>query len=420
MGRIRCQPGKSVIWIWHFRSSAQTTLHCRQLDTNSIWRTDRWRSLVMFTRYEQKTPTSSCLKLPKAVITPFVFRSPSSLAMAGPDAPASSTTTSLIGSKTHAGSLPILRRLRYLVTLHVVKLLIDLVLGLLSFPGIRDRSIQPTSKKRYSCHRSLTNRIYIPRSYKPSDSPLPVYIHMHGGGFSWSNPVADDGFCSNFSNNNNILVVSLDYPKSPSYRFPTTVQALTDLVNAILDDDSLPIDKSKVVIGGFSAGGNLACAVSQDKTLQGRIKGLMAFYPPANFLHTTADESMANPKGAGATLPQDQLSMFGWGYVKAGQDLRDPILSPIFAPRESLPPKICIFGCELDLLCRQAEIMAEKMASYGPGERVGSDLAWERNGVKWEKILGEDHGTDGLETASELANSGVQLLISGLHLEPLK
>ncbi|OBT42553.1 hypothetical protein VE00_06208 [Pseudogymnoascus sp. WSF 3629] len=243
---------------------------------------------------------------------------------------------------------------------------------------------------------------------------------MHGGGFSWTNPVADDGFCSNFSNNNNILVVSLDYPKSPSYRFPTAIQALTDLVNAVLDDDSLPIDKSKVAIGGFSAGGNLACAVSQNKALQGRIKGLMAFYPPANFLPTTTDESMANPKGAGATLPQDQLSMFGWGYVKAGQDLRDPILSPVFALRESLPPKICIFGCELDLLCRQAEIMAEKMASCGPSERVGSDLAWERNGVKWEKILGEDHGTDRLETASELANSGAQLLISGLHLEPLK
>ncbi|OBT78132.1 hypothetical protein VF21_02697 [Pseudogymnoascus sp. 05NY08] len=343
-------------------------------------------------------------KAPKAVITPFVFCSPSSLAVADPDAPVSSTTTTLVGSKTHAGSLPVLQRLRYFVTLHLVKLLVDFILGLLSIPGIRDRSIQPTLKKRYSCHRSLTNRIYIPRSFKSTGSPLPVYIHMHGGGFSWTNPVADDGFCSKFSNNNNILVVSLDYPKSPSYRFPTAVQTLTDLVNAVLDDDSLLIDKSKVAIGGFSAGGNLACAVSQNKSLQGRIGGLVAFYPPANFLPTTADEPMANPKGAGATLPQDQLSMFGWGYVKAGQDLRDPILSPVFAPRESLPPKICIFGCELDLLCRQAEIMAEKMASCGPGQRVGSDLAWERNGVKWEKIPGEDHGMDGLETPRGLVS----------------
>lgn len=134
--------------------------------------------------------------------------------------------------------------------------------------------------------------------------------------------------------------MSLDCPKLPSYRFPTAVQALTDLVNAVLDDNSLPIDKSKVDIGGFSAGGNLACAVSQNKTLQGIIGGLVAFYPPADFLPRTVDELVANPKGAGAALLQDQLSMFGWGHVKAWQDPRDPILSPMFAIRDSLPPKI--------------------------------------------------------------------------------
>ncbi|KFY42667.1 hypothetical protein V495_04395 [Pseudogymnoascus sp. VKM F-4514 (FW-929)] len=313
--------------------------------------------------------------------------------MTNPEAPASSATP-LIGSKSHARSLPVLQRFRYFITLHLVRLLINLGLALLCIPGIRDRSIQPTSKKRYSCHRSLANRIYLPRSHKPGSSPLPVYLHIHGGGFAWTNPVVDDSFCSNFSNNNSIIVVSLDYPKSPSYRFPTAVQALTDLVNAVLDDDSLPIDKSQVAIGGFSAGGNLACAVSQSKTLQGKIGGLVAFYPPANFLPRTPDHSTTNPNGAGAALPQDQLSMFSWGYVEAGQDLRDPILSPIFAPRESLPPKICIFGCELDLLCRQEEIMAEKLASCGSGQRNGSEHAWERNGVKWEKILGEDHAFD--------------------------
>lgn len=41
--------------------------------------------------------------------------------------------------------------------------------------------------------------------------------------------------------------------------------------------------------------------------------------------------------------------------------------------------------------------MAEKMASFGTGQRIGSELSWEKNGVKWEKILGEDHGTDRLE-----------------------
>jgi hypothetical protein len=124
----------------------------------------------------------------------------------------------------------------------------------------------------------------------------------------------------------------------------------------------------------------------------------VAFYPPVNFSSRTTDELITTPEGSGAVLPQDQLSMFSWGYVKEGQDLKDPILSPTFAPRQSLPPKICIFGCELDFFCRELAIMAEKMVSYGSEQRVGSELAWERNGVKWEKILGEDHGMNALGT----------------------
>jgi acetyl esterase/lipase len=262
----------------------------------------------------------------------------------------------------------------------------------LNLPGIRDCSILPTFTKVYQCQLALKSRIFIPKSYKPGDAALPLYLDIHGGGFALMSPIVDDRFCSNFSNNNNVLVVSLDYPKSPSHRFPVPVQALTDLVNAVLEDNTLPIDRTKVAIGGFSAGGNLAYAVSQDKTLQGKIGGIVSFYAAVNFSTKTADKIATRPKDVGSVLPQDHLTMFSWGYVREGQNLTDPMLSPTYAPREWLPPKIYIIGCELDLLCRESEIMAEKMASGDVEQRTGSDLVWEKNGVKWEKVLGEDHG----------------------------
>ena len=84
--------------------------------------------------------------------------------------------------------------------------------------------------------------------------------------------------------------------------------------------------------------------------------------------------------------------MFDFGYTFVGQDLTDPLLSIKYAQRQSLPPKLCIFGCEYDLLCREAELFAEGMAKMGSGERTGSNSLWEMNGVRWEKILGELHG----------------------------
>jgi hypothetical protein len=51
-------------------------------------------------------------------------------------------------------------------------------------------------------------------------------------------------------------------------------------------------------------------------------------------------------------------------------------------------------GCELDLLCDEAERMAKRLGEQEGGavEGVTDSLKWEIGGVKWEKVLGEDHG----------------------------
>jgi acetyl esterase/lipase len=262
----------------------------------------------------------------------------------------------------------------------------------INLPGIRDSSIQPTFTKVYPCQPALKNRVFVPKSWKSGDSLLPLFIDIHGGGFALMHPSGDDKFCSYFSNTNKVLVVSLDYPKTPQHRFPAPVEALVDLVNAILKDEALPFDKNKVAIGGFSAGGNLSLAVSQHESLQGKIKGVVPYYPPADFTTPTEVNMASRPKDAGPDILEKNVPVFNWGYVKPGQDLSDPLLSVTYAPREKLPPKIYIIGCEHDLLCRDAEIMATKFANAGDANITASDVVWEKNGVKWEKILGEIHG----------------------------
>lgn len=188
--------------------------------------------------------------------------------------------------------------------------------------------------------------------------------------------------------------MSLDYPKSPTHRYPVAVHALIDTINAVLDDDMLPIDKTRVAIGRFSAGANLAFAVCQDESLQGKIKAVVAYYPLVNFLPIGEEDGRGSSNGhkLGSVLSQDRLTMLIWGYVKEGQDLTDPRLSLTHAEPDKLPGKMYFAGCELDLLCREAEIMAEKMAGIPSPETGVGEVAWDRNGVRWEMVLGEDHG----------------------------
>lgn len=164
--------------------------------------------------------------------------------------------------------------------------------------GLRsaDRSQQPTAIKSYPCRPGLQNRIHIPKSYHVASSNsgngvlLPLYIDLHGGGWAHMEPSIDDEFCSDFSNRFNVVVVSVDYHKSPSHRFPTQVHDVAAIARAVIDDNTLPIDRGKVALGGFSAGANLAFAVSQLDDLRGVIRGVVGFYGVYN-LDTSPEES---------------------------------------------------------------------------------------------------------------------------------
>lgn len=81
--------------------------------------------------------------------------------------------------------------------------------------------------------------------------------------------------------------------------------------------------------------------------------------------------------------------LFNYAYIPPGQDLCDPRLSVAYAARETLPKKICMVGCELDMLWYDAEFMAERLVGK---ERVEGKTVWEKDGVRWEKIMGVEHG----------------------------
>lgn len=205
-------------------------------------------------------------------------------------------------------------------------------------------------------------------------------------------PWADDEFSSNFCNDNNVLVISLQYPLAPRYKYPKAVNAIIDVVNAILEDDSLPFDRKKVAMGGSSAGANLSLAAVQDPSLQGKIGGVVPFYPPVDFTTPIKQAMATRPKEAGPDILENLGDMFNHGYFADDQDLKNPQLSVKYAERAKLPPKLYIIGCDFDMLCENAEVMADMFGVVGDGKRAGSKDRWEQNGVNWERVLGEPHG----------------------------
>lgn len=164
------------------------------------------------------------------------------------------------------------------------------------------------------------------------------------------------------------------------------------LVRAVIDDDTLPIDKSRVVIGGFSAGGNLALTATQCPELQGRVKAAVSFFP---VLDWSLLPHVKWARRLSRVVSVEPIYVAGdaieWGYISSGQDRKNRLLSPSFADREELPEWICMIGAQHDLLCREARDMISGLA----GKRIDSEeweQGWEYGTYKWLLVQGVRHG----------------------------
>lgn len=252
--------------------------------------------------------------------------------------------------------------------------------------------LQPTLIRSYPCRPKLRNRIYYPPGYQ-SGTSLPLYLNIHGGGYAVGDPSNDDEFCASWAKRTGMLVVSLDYRKAPFHAFPVPVYDVAAVAEAVIDDPTLPIDKSSIVIGGFSAGGNLALTACQLPGLKGVIKAAIAYYPPINSGEPPSVKLTNRPYKNG---PYDQLTKssywFDWGYVPAGQNRREPLLSPTFAKKEDLPKWIYMIAPEWDLLRLEAQDKIHDLADtkvQGVEERAKD---FQNGTYKWTLVKGATHG----------------------------
>lgn len=303
---------------------------------------------------------------------------------------------------------------------------------------------------------SSQNRIFFPASHDlTSPTPLPTLITIHGGGFCLGSPRDADEWNRAFADTHSTLVISLTYSKAPTSPFPAAIHDLEALYAAILADESLPVARSgttsgggdgvsRIAVLGFSAGGNLALALSQLPSVRHSLdapRAVVSVYgctdlsiPPERKAGSRRYKTrLPRPKGDSWDMLAGLAPVFDWSYLPYGQDLRDPLLSPAYASEAHLPPYVCIIGAELDMLSHESWRLAVRLGNErfgrgrplpdidspdpelavsgrkGPSRRRGAledeeggdeRFGWEDNddeggkGVKWMLIPDVIHGFD--------------------------
>lgn len=104
------------------------------------------------------------------------------------------------------------------------------------------------------------------RAYRPStQAPLPAHVELHGGGW-WLGSIdehVNEAICRYRCVHAHCAVFAVEYRLAPEHPFPAAINdvyaALTWIAGHAAE---LGVDASRVSIGGTSAGGNLAAAVT--------------------------------------------------------------------------------------------------------------------------------------------------------------
>ena len=176
---------------------------------------------------------------------------------------------------------------------------------------------------------AIPARLYAPHH----ETPLPVLLYMHGGGFTVGSLNTHDVVCRQLSRQAHCAVVSLDYRLAPEHRFPTAVHDSWDALSWLHQNgQTLGLDTTRLAVGGDSAGGTLAAVCA----LMARDAGLplilqLLFYPGCGAQQDTASH---HTYAEGFMLDKDTVDWFFANYIDA-KDRDDWRFAPSLASDHS-------------------------------------------------------------------------------------
>lgn len=183
------------------------------------------------------------------------------------------------------------------------------------------------------------------RVYRPEAlGPLPVVVYAHGGGFVFCDLDSHDGLCRNIANLVPAVVVSVDYRLAPENPWPAAAEDMYAVTCwAAENAAALGGDPGRQVVGGDSAGGNLATVTA----IMARDRGgpmpaaQLLLYP---VIAPDFDTESYRTFGQGYYNPKPAMRWYWDSYVPSHEDRAHPYAAPLNADLRGLPPAVLVIA----------------------------------------------------------------------------
>ena len=200
-------------------------------------------------------------------------------------------------------------------------------------------------------------RLFVPERVRG------VYLHLHGGGFTIGSARQQDPLLAAIATRCAVAVVSVEYRLAPEHPYPAGPDDCEAVALWLATQAQAEFGTDRLVIGGESAGANLAAVT----LIRMRDRHGFTGFRGANLSFGVFDLSLT-PSAArwgerNLILSTPIMEWFNHQYVPAGRRL-DPDVSPLYADLAHLPPALFTVGT-LDLLLDDSLFMHARWVAAG-------------------------------------------------------
>lgn len=190
--------------------------------------------------------------------------------------------------------------------------------------------------------------------------PERVILYFHGGGHVFGSPKTHSAMLAQLAKRVGCEAILPVYPLSPENVFPASLDVLRAVYDGLLAQG---MRGGQIVVGGDSAGGNLAMSLLAQLLRDGADlpAGVFAFSPLTDMTYSGA--SFQFNADADVILPAERATEMAQMYLD-GHVALDPFVSPIFADFAGAPPVWLTVG-DTEILLDDTRRLAANMQKQG-------------------------------------------------------
>jgi acetyl esterase len=199
----------------------------------------------------------------------------------------------------------------------------------------------------------------------PGEGPRPMMLYVHGGGFVVGRSEDTAFITSRIAAENNIVVVSVNYRWAPEWPFPAGLDDCMAVLRWMREaGGAIAGDTSRILVGGDSAGGNLAAALPiRAREERQSVLATVLLCPVTDFCFEQFP-SFERLAPTGVVIDAAFMGFARGAYLMTLQQWRHPWASPALGDLKGYPPTVLVSG-GADPLVDDNRAFAEKLTAAG-------------------------------------------------------